>query len=80
MVCGKGGHKLEEITAVVAYRCTRKGCDFHRRVDCISRGSLGRYCLRCEAAGEENIEAKFSGSEHLTYKCLNCGHSWRQLR
>ena len=73
------GHQLEEITAVVAYKCKNQGCDWYIRVENISRGSIGRYCPRCDASGDKRIKAEFSGSEHVKYSCLNCGHSWRQL-
>jgi len=73
------GHQLEDVTAVVAYRCKKRGCDYYIRRDCISRGSIGGYCPRCDAEGEKRIKAEFSGSEHINYTCLNCGHSWGQL-
>jgi len=77
--CGNEGHQLKEVTAVVAYRCIKQGCDYNIRVDNISRASIGRYCPKCEASGDKRIKTEFSGSEHIKYICLNCGHSWRQL-
>ena len=76
--CGKEGHKLEEITSVVAYRCTK--CDYRIRVDNISRTSLGiRRCPKCEAEGEENVDCNFWGTCRLKYTCHNCQHEWIEL-
>ena len=73
--CKKEGHNLEEVKAVVGYRC--KDCEHYIRDDCISRYGYGT-CPKCDAP-ESKLESHLWGSEHIGYKCKNCGHSWVEL-
>lgn len=73
--CRKEGHHLEEVKAVIGYRC--KSCGTYIRENDILKTSLGR-CPKCDAP-ESKLTSHFSGSEHLDYECKNCGYSWRQL-
>jgi len=76
--CRGKGHKLKEIVSVVAFQCTRKDCEYYKNLRDIS-GGFGRFCDKCEASGEY-VDAAFSGSEYVAYKCKSCGHTWRNLR
>lgn len=74
--CRTSGHYLQEVMAVVGYRC--RTCKTYIRLESIARCGLGR-CPKCDAPGDK-LEANFWGSEHVQYKCKNCMYSWRELR
>lgn len=77
--CKKEGHSLQEVKAVVGYKCTE--CDYYIREENIPRSSLGmRKCPRCKAEGGNKVDANFWGSERIEYHCHNCGYTWRELR
>ncbi len=73
--CKGKGHTLREVHAVAAYKCTK--CDYHIRVNNISKTSLGtRECPRCKAEGSENVDCNFHGTHGMKYHCHNCGYEW----
>jgi len=73
--CSEEGHHLEEVKAVVGYRC--KSCGTYIREGEIPKTSLGR-CPKCDAP-ENKLTSSLWGSSYIEYECKNCGYGWREL-
>ena len=73
--CKAEGHDLEAVMTIAGYRC--KFCKYYIRFESISKYNFGT-CPRCDAP-KNKLKGGFSGSEHVSYVCKNCGHSWREL-